>query len=328
MQDSSNAIRLISAIAAIIFGSGGIIALFYLANMAVNRLPYRSRSRILPWVYMVPALTVLGAFLILPTIRTLIISFMDRQSTAFVGLDNYIFAFTDPNMLIAFRNNVLWLVLVTGISVGLGLIIAVLVDRVKYEPLAKALIFMPMAISFVGASVIWRFVYAYQPPGVEQIGLLNAIAVALGFEPIGWLVNKAVNNFALIAIMIWLQTGFAMVLLSSAVKGIPKDVIEAARIDGASELQIFWRITIPMISSTIVVVSTTIIVLVLKVFDIVFVMTGGNLDTDVIASRMIKEMFNFRNFGRGSAIAVILLLAVIPVMVVNIRRFQQQEVNR
>ncbi|MGD1859594.1 MAG: carbohydrate ABC transporter permease [Leptolyngbyaceae cyanobacterium] len=328
MQDSSNAIRLISAIAAIIFGSGGIIALFYLANMAVNRLPYRSRSRILPWVYMVPALTVLGAFLILPTIRTLIISFMDRQSTAFVGLDNYIFAFTAPNMLLAFRNNVLWLVLVTGISGGLGLIIAVLVDRVKYEPLAKALIFMPMAISFVGASVIWRFVYAYQPPGVEQIGLLNAIAVALGFEPIGWLVNKAVNNFALIAIMIWLQTGFAMVLLSSAVKGIPKDVIEAARIDGASELQIFWRITIPMISSTIVVVSTTIIVLVLKVFDIVFVMTGGNLDTDVIASRMIKEMFNFRNFGRGSAIAVILLLAVIPVMVVNIRRFQQQEVNR
>ncbi|MEM6835597.1 MAG: sugar ABC transporter permease [Cyanobacteria bacterium P01_C01_bin.120] len=328
MQDSSNAIRLISAIAAIIFGSGGIIALFYLANMAVNRLPHRSRSRILPWVYMVPALTVLGAFLILPTIRTLIISFMDRQSAAFVGLDNYIFAFTNPDMLVAFRNNVLWLVLVTGISVSLGLIIAVLVDRVKYEPLAKALIFMPMAISFVGASVIWRFVYAYQPPGVEQIGLLNAIAVALGFEPIGWLVNKAVNNFALIAIMIWLQTGFAMVLLSSAVKGIPKDVIEAARIDGASELQIFWRITIPMISSTIVVVSTTIIVLVLKVFDIVFVMTGGNLDTDVIASRMIKEMFNFRNFGRGSAIAVILLLAVIPVMVVNIRRFQQQEVNR
>jgi alpha-glucoside transport system permease protein len=202
-----------------------------------------------------------------------------------------------------------------GVSVSLGLVIAVLVDRVKYEPLAKALIFLPMAISFVGASVIWRFVYAYQPPGVDQIGLLNAIVTGAGFEPIGWLVNKTVNNFALIAIMIWLQTGFAMVLLSSAVKGIPKDVIEAARIDGANEFQIFWRITIPMISSTIVVVSTTIIVLVLKVFDIVFVMTGGNLDTDVIASRMIKEMFNFRNFGRGSAIAVILLLAVIPVMV-------------
>jgi len=328
MQDASNVIRILSAIAAIILGSGGIIALFYLANMAVNRLPTPARSRILPWVYMVPALAVLGAFLILPTIRTIIISFMDRRSESWVGLDNYMFAFTNSDMLIAFRNNILWLVLVTGMSVSLGLVIAVLVDKVRYEPLAKALIFLPMAISFVGASVIWRFMYAYQPPGVEQIGLLNAIVVSLGFEPIGWLVNKAVNNFALIAIMIWLQTGFAMVLLSSAVKGIPKDIIEAARMDGANEFQIFWRITIPMISSTIVVVSTTIIVLVLKVFDIVFVMTGGNLDTDVIASRMIKEMFNFRNFGRGSAIAVILLLAVIPVMVANIRRFQQQEANR
>ncbi|TVP67036.1 MAG: sugar ABC transporter permease [Leptolyngbya sp. LCM1.Bin17] len=328
MQDTANLIRLLTAIAAIVLGSGGIIALFYGANWLVNGLPYGLRSRVLPWVYMTPALAVLAAFLILPTIRTLIISFMDRRSEAFVGLDNYIFAVTNSAMLIAFRNNLLWLVLVTSISVSLGLVIAVLVDRVPYEPLAKALIFLPMAISFVGASVIWRFVYAYQPPGFEQIGLLNAIVVALGFEPVGWLVNRTVNNFALIVIMIWLQTGFAMVLLSSAVKGIPQDVIEAARIDGANEFQIFWRITIPMINSTIVVVSTTIIVLVLKVFDIVFVMTGGNLDTDVIASRMIKEMFNFRNFGRGSAIAVILLLAVIPVMVANIRRFQQQEVNR
>lgn len=326
--DASNIVRILTAIAAIVLGSGGVIALFYGANLLANRLPPKVRSQILPWIYVVPALAFLGAFLVLPTVRTIFLSFMDQRSQNFVGFDNYIFAFTNPDMLVAFRNNVLWLVLVTGISVGLGLIIAVLVDRVPYEPLAKALIFLPMAISFVGASVIWRFMYAYQPPGVDQIGLLNAIVVALGFEPIGWLVNKTVNNFALIAIMIWLQTGFAMVLLSSAVKGIPKDVIEAARIDGANELQIFCRITIPMISSTILVVSTTIIVLVLKVFDIVFVMTGGNLDTDVIASRMIKEMFNFRNFGRGSAISVILLLAVIPVMMANIRRFQQQESTR
>ncbi|MDA0268358.1 MAG: sugar ABC transporter permease [Cyanobacteria bacterium] len=328
MQDTSNILRLLSAISAIIFGSGGIIALFYVANIAVNRLPSQARSRILPWVYMTPALLVLGAFLVLPTIRTIIISFMDQRSQSWVGLDNYHFAFTNAAMLTAFRNNILWLVLVTGLSVSLGLLIAVLMDRVKYEPLAKTLIFLPMVISFVGASVIWRFMYAYQPPGIDQIGLLNAIAVSLGFEPIGWLVNKRINNFALITIMIWLQTGFAMVLLSSAVKGIPKDVIEAARMDRASEFQIFWRITIPIISSTLLVVSTTIVVLVLKVFDIVFVMTGGNLDTEVIASRMIKEMFNFRNFGRGSAIAVILLLAVIPVMVANIRRFQQQEANR
>lgn len=329
MPDASNFSRIFSAIVAILGGSGGIIALFYLMNWAVNALPsYKWRSRLLPWVFVAPSLVVLGAYLILPTVRTIAISFLDRRSQNFVGLNNYLFAFTDESMLIAFRNNILWLVLVTGISVSLGLVIAVLVDRVRYEALAKGLIFLPMAISFVGASVIWRFMYAYNPPGVEQIGLLNALVVALGFEPIGWLVNKSLNNFALIAIMIWLQTGFCMVLLSSAVKGIPKDVIEAARMDGANEWQIFWRITIPTISSTIVVVATTVIVLVLKVFDIVFVMTAGNLDTDVIASRMIKEMFNFRNFGRGSAIAVILLLAVIPVMVTNIRRFQQQDANR
>ncbi|MEL6453868.1 MAG: sugar ABC transporter permease, partial [Cyanobacteria bacterium J06623_5] len=180
----------------------------------------------------------------------------------------------------------------------------------------------------VGASVIWRFMYAFKPAGTAQIGLLNAVAVSLGFEPVAWLVDRSINNFSLIAIMIWLQTGFCMVLLSSAVKGVPKDVIEAARVDGASEFQIFRRIIVPMIMPTVTVVATTVVVLVLKVFDIVFVMTGGNLDTDVIASRMVKEMFNFRNFGRGSAIAVILLIAVIPIMVANIRRFRQQELDR
>ncbi|MEO0836799.1 MAG: sugar ABC transporter permease [Cyanobacteria bacterium J06642_3] len=317
--------RILSAIAAIVVGSGGVIALFYAANYLVEKLPRKWRSQILPWVYTVPAILFLSAYLVLPTLRTIFLSFFDRRSTEFVGLDNFLFALTDSSMLIAFRNNMLWLVLVTSISVGLGLAIAVLVDRVRYEAVAKGLIFLPMAISFVGASVIWRFMYAYNPPGAEQIGLLNALVTGLGFEPIGWLVNKSINNFALIVIMIWLQTGFCMVLLSSAVKGIPQDIIEAARMDGASELQIFWRIIIPTISSTITVVATTVLVLVLKVFDIVFVMTAGNLDTDVVASLMIKQMFNFRHFGRGSAIAVILLIAVIPIMVVNIRRFQQQE---
>ncbi len=317
--------RILSAIAAIVVGSGGVIGLFFLANYLVEKLPRKWRSQILPWVYTLPAILFLSAYLVLPTLRTIFLSFFDRRSTEFVGLENFQFALTDSSMLIAFRNNMLWLVLVTTISVGLGLAIAVLVDRVRYEAVAKGLIFLPMAISFVGASVIWRFMYAYNPPGAEQIGLLNAFVTGLGFEPIGWLVNKSINNFALIVIMIWLQTGFCMVLLSSAVKGIPQDIIEAARMDGASEFQIFWRIIIPTISSTITVVATTVLVLVLKVFDIVFVMTAGNLDTDVVASLMIKQMFNFRHFGRGSAIAVILLIAVIPIMVVNIRRFQQQE---
>ncbi len=270
----------------------------------------------------------LTIYLVVPTLRTLYLSFFDSRSENFVGLQNYLFVLTAPDTLITFRNNILWLVLVTGLSVGLGLIIAVLIDRVKYENVAKSLIFLPMAISFVGASVIWRFIYAYRPEGAPQIGLLNAIVTSLGFAPVGWLVNPAINNFALIAIMIWLQTGFCMVLLSSAVKGVPDDVLEAARVDGASEIQIFRRIIVPMIMPTVLVVSTTVIVLVLKVFDIVFVMTGGNLGTDVIASRMIREMFNFRNYGRGSAIAVILLIAVIPVMVANVQRFRQQELDR
>ncbi|MEO0396926.1 MAG: sugar ABC transporter permease [Cyanobacteria bacterium P01_A01_bin.137] len=328
MFSAENLSLIVRALLAIAIGCGGIIALFYALNLLVERLPKTLRTVLLPWVYVGPAVLLLGAYLVLPTLRTVYISFLDNRSESFVGLKNYIFAVTDPDMLIAFRNNLMWLVLVTGVSVGLGLVIAVLVDRVKYEPVAKSLIFLPMAISFVGASVIWRFVYAYKPVGSDQIGLLNALVVTLGFEPIGWLVDRNLNNFALIAIMIWLQTGFCMVLLSSAVKGIPKDVLEAARMDGASELQIFRRVIIPMIMPTVTVVTTTTVVLVLKVFDIVFVMTGGNLDTDVIASRMIKEMFNFRNFGRGSAIATLLLFAVIPVMVVNIRRFRQQELSR
>ncbi|MGB7087986.1 MAG: sugar ABC transporter permease [Phormidesmis sp.] len=325
----NNLFLILSAIGAIVLGSGGVIGLFYGLNLLVTKaLPRSLQSKVLPWIYMGPSLLLLGAYLVLPTLRTVYLSFFNQNSSEFVGLRNYIFAFTSPDMLIAFRNNLLWLVLVTGVSVGLGLIIAVLIDRVRYEPLAKSLIFLPMAISFVGASIIWRFIYAYRPVGGDQIGLLNAIVVALGFEPVGWLVERGLNNFALIAIMIWLQTGFCMVLLSSAIKGVPKDVIEAARVDGANEFQIFRRITIPMIMPTVTVVATTVVVLVLKVFDIVFVMTGGNLDTDVIASRMIKEMFNYRDFGRGSAIAVVLLIAVIPVMVANIRRFRQQESNR
>ena len=324
-----NVSLILKALLAIALGSFGVIGLFYGLNILVEKtFPQRSRQHILPWIYIGPAMLLLGVYLVMPTLRTIYLSLFDNNSDRFVGLQNYLFVLTAPDTLITFRNNILWLVLVTGFSVGLGLVIAVLIDRVKYENVAKSLIFLPMAISFVGASVIWRFVYAYRPEGAPQIGLLNAIATGLGFEPVGWLVNPAINNFALIAIMIWLQTGFCMVLLSSAVKGVPDDVLEAARVDGASEIQIFRRIIVPMIMPTVLVVSTTVIVLVLKVFDIVFVMTGGNLGTDVIASRMIREMFNFRNYGRGSAIAVILLIAVIPVMVANIRRFRQQELNR
>lgn len=244
------------------------------------------------------------------------------------GLQNYLFAFTDPDMHIAFRNNVIWLVVGTTFSVSMGLLIATLVDRIRRESLAKSFIFLPLAISFVGASVIWKFVYAWAPEGRPQIGILNAVVTALGFEPIPWLINPPLNTFALIAIMIWLQTGFAMVVLSAALKGVPGELLEAARIDGASEVQIFFRVLIPYIRGAIITVGTTIFIAILKVFDIVYVMTSGNFETQVIANRMFVEMFNFRNFGRASALAVILLVVVIPIMIVNIRNLRRQGVNQ
>jgi alpha-glucoside transport system permease protein len=245
-----------------------------------------------------------------------------------LGLQNYQFAFTSPEMQIAFRNNLLWLIIGTGGSVAIGLIFATLVDRVKREALAKSFIFLPLAISFVGASVIWKFVYAWQPGGRAQIGLLNAVVTRFGLEPIPWLIETSFNTYALIVIMIWLQTGFAMVVLSAALKGVPGEVIEAARMDGASELQTFFRVIIPMIQGAIITVATTIFIAILKVFDIVYVMTSGKFETEVIANRMFVEMFNFRNFGRASSLAVILLVVVVPIMVINIRNLRRQGINR
>jgi alpha-glucoside transport system permease protein len=244
------------------------------------------------------------------------------------GLRNYRFAFSSPEMQIAFRNNILWLLIGTSGSVVIGLVFAALVDRIKREALAKTFIFLPLAISFVGASVIWKFVYAWQPAGRSQIGLLNALVTRLGFDPVPWIIQAPFNTYALIVIMIWLQTGFAMVILSAALKGIPGEVLEASRIDGANEFQIFFRIIIPMIRGSIITVSTTIFIAILKVFDIVYVMTSGKFETEVIANRMFVEMFTFRNFGRASALAVILLLVVIPIMVINIRNLRKQGINQ
>jgi len=319
-----------SAVLAVVLGIAGMFALFFGGEALIRLLPDKTQRRVRPWIYVGPTLLILGAYLVYPVINTLYLSFLDDRSEAFVGLANYVFAFTSKPMLIAFRNNLLWLVVFTLFTVGLGLIIAVLTDRVRYESIAKTLVFLPMAISFVGAGVIWKFVYAFRPAGRPQIGLLNAIGVALfkDFEPVGWLLEKSINNFALIAVGVWIWTGFCVVILSAALKGIPAEILEAARVDGANEWQVFWKIIVPMMSTTIAVVATTMIINVLKVFDIVYVMTNGSLGTEVLANRMYKEMFQFRDFGRGSAIAVVLLLAIIPVMIFNIRRFQEQEARR
>jgi len=317
--------QFVTAAVAIIWGVGGVAILFLLSNWLVEQMPQAWTDTLRPFVFVGPATAILSWYLLIPTIRTLYLSFLSAQSENFVGLQNYIFAFTNPDMLNSFRNNLLWLVIGTGLSVGFGLLVAVLADRSKFETVAKSLIFLPYAISFVGAGVIWRFIYFYKPPGRPQIGLLNAIITAFGVEPQAWLTIQPWNNLLLIAIMVWLQTGYAMVLLSAALKGVPDELLEAGRIDGANEVQVFFRIIIPYIQGTIVTVSTTIIIFSLKIFDIVFVMTNGNFGTEVIASRFYKQMFKFQHFGRGGAIAIILLVAVIPVMWYNLRQFGEQE---
>jgi alpha-glucoside transport system permease protein len=326
-QQNDSLPRILTAVIAIIWGVGGSAGLFYAANAVVEQLPLTLRRGILPYVFVGPAVFALGAFLLIPTILTLWLSFFNANSTQFVGLSNYVAVFTERTMLTAFRNNILWMVFGTAGCVIFGLLVAVLADRSSFETLAKSLIFLPMAISFVGAGVIWRFIYYYAPPGQPQIGLLNAIVTGLGGDPQAWTtLLQPWNNFFLIAIVIWLQTGFAMVIFSAAIKGVPEDVLEAARVDGATEIDIFFKIMIPAIQGTIVTVSTTIIIFTLKIFDVVLVMTGGQYGTNVIAVEFYQQFFTNRNFGYGSAIAIVLLLAVTPVMIYNLRQLNKQEV--
>jgi alpha-glucoside transport system permease protein len=296
-----------------------------LAERLLGLIPDRRRPAIRPWLWMLPAVALLVVFIVYPTIRTIVLSVYDADSSDPVGLTNYVYVFTEPSMLAALRNNILWLVIFTPITVTLGLIIAVLTDRVKYESVAKALVFLPMAVSFVAAGVIWKFMYDYRPPGLPQTGLLNAVVTAVGAEPQAWLTLAPWNNLALIAVAVWTWTGFCMVILSAALKGISPSLLEAARVDGANEWQVFRNVIVPLMSPTIAVVATTMIIFALKAFDIVYVMTNGNFETEVIANRMYKEMFNFANYGRAAAVAVILLVATVPIMLLNINRFRQQE---
>jgi alpha-glucoside transport system permease protein len=298
----------------------------FLSDKGVSRAGSRWREKLRPWVWLLPGLFLLVVFLIYPVVNTIVLSFKNADSSVFVGLKNYAYIFTDPSMLIVLRNNALWLVFFTLVTVTLGLLIAVLTNRVRYEAVAKAFIFLPMAISFVAAGVIWRFMYAFQPKGTAQVGTVNAVLTSVipSFQPVAWLFNPVTNNWALIVAGIWVWTGFAMVILSAGLKGIPNQLVEAARIDGAREGQIFFRVVLPLMMPTVTVVTVTLIINVLKIFDIIYVMTNGALGTEVIANRMYKEMFNYNNFGLASALAVLLLAAIIPVMIINIRRFGER----
>ncbi len=337
----------ITAVVAIIWGVGGIALLYWVFNWLVERLPDEWTRRLQPFVFVGPAIFILLAYLTLPAVNTFMLSLFDRdgwpdgtgfyqiwtwpeafQSESFVGIQNYIDIFSERLLSEALRNNVMWIVFGSTFSVAFGLLIAVLADRSRYERFSKTMIFLPMAISFVGASVIWNFIYEVRPAELPQIGLLNAVVVGLGGDPKPWYAWADIapwNNLFLIVIVVWLQAGFSMVLFSAALKGIPEELLEAARVDGANEVQIFFRIMIPYIRGTIITVWTTIVIFTLKIFDVVWVMTGGQFGTHVVATQFYRQAFTARNSGFGSAIAIVLLLAVVPVLIYNLRQFRDQE---
>jgi len=334
--------QVLSALLAVAAGIGASLVYFFGSNWLLDRLApdgraadgrYLSREKIRnairPWLFLFPALAILAIYLVYPVVETTRLSFFGRNGDVFVGLSNYRWAVNDPTLQTAIRNNVLWLLVVPSLSTVFGLVVATLADRVSWGNIAKSLVFMPMAISFVGASVIWKFVYDFRGPEAQQIGVVNALVVALGGEPQAWITIPFWNNFLLMVILIWIQTGFAMVILSAALRGVPEETIEAAQIDGASAFAVFFRIIIPQITSTILVVWTTITIVVLKIFDIVAAMTNGQWGTEVLANAMIDWMFRGGgDFGRGGTIALFIMIAVIPIMIWNIRRFQAEEAMR
>jgi alpha-glucoside transport system permease protein len=306
-----------------------LIGYITLAEIALRPLPSLPAAAVRPWLWTAPGFFFLSVFLIYPTLKTIDLSFFGPDSATFVGLANYVPIFTEAATQTALRNNGLWLVLFTLLTVSLGLLMAVLTDRVRYEAIAKSVVFLPMAVSFTAASVIWKFVFDYRPAGTAQTGTLNALLTLIpGFQPQAWLISSPLNSVLLIIASVWVWTGFCMVVLSAALKGISAELLDAARVDGASEWQVFWRVIFPLLGSTVAVVTTIMIVFALKTFDVVYVMTSGNYSTQIIAVSQYQQMFTNRDFGKASAIGVVLLVAILPVLAFNLRRFREQEAVR
>ncbi len=323
--------KILIGILAVGLGVGGAALFFYFLNMAIEGLPDKASEALIPYAYVLPGLGLIGLMLLYPVLQTILYSFADKDSEKLVGLDNYKEIFGDSVFRQALFNNLLWIFVVPAVTVSIGVVVAVLADRLsaRGEKITKSIIFLPMAISFVGASAIWTLVYDFNA-GSKQTGLLNALWTAVGGEPQTWLQvsDFRLNSLLLMVILIWLQVGFAMILLSSAIKGVPGETLEAARIDGASEWQIFWKVIIPQIKGTIITVFVTVLILVLKVFDIVFVLTNGFFNTEVIANLFYKEAFANGQNGTAAAIVVVLLAAVTPVLIYQVRHFRQEDANR
>lgn len=323
----------LQAVLTIIIGVGGCVGYFYFSNQFLDKVIFPAKGEhagrnitranmVRPWLFLFPALAALGLYLAYPVFETLRLSLSERlpgNQSQFVGLDNYQQMFGEAKFWEAMRNNLLWLLVVPALSTVFGLLAAQLSDRVRWGNIAKSLIFMPMAISFVGAAVIWKLIYDTRPVEQEQIGALNAIYLFFGGDqPVTWLTQIPWNSFLLMIVLVWIQTGFAMVILSAALRGIPEETVEAAIVDGANPFQVFFKIKVPQIRSTIVVVWTTITIVVLKVFDIVFAMTNGQWETQVLANYMYDKMFRASDWGVGSASAMIIMLLVSPILVWNV----------
>ena len=313
--------KVVQMLAAILLFVAIMGIILFLASLAKGR----SGDRAVGYLYLAPTLLMLLVGLVYPGLRTVWQSFFNAAGDAFIGLDNYATIFSDADQLTVLRNTVFWVVVTPFVATAVGLIYAILVDKARLESAAKALIFLPMAISFVGASIIWRFVYEYRPNqgNVKQIGLLNQILVWLGADPQQWLINSPLNTFLLIVVMIWIQAGFAMTVLSAAIKAIPDDVIEAARLDGVTPFGMFRFITLPSIRPAVVVVLTTIGIATLKVFDIVRTMTGGQFGTSVVANEFYLQSFRLSDLGMGSALAMVIFVLVVPIVIYNVRQMRK-----
>lgn len=327
------------AVLTIIIGVGGCVGYFYFSNQFLDKVLFPAKgpniarnitraNMVRPWLFLFPALAALSVYLAYPVVETLRLSLTERlpgNESRFVGLDNYQKMFKEDKFWEAMRNNMLWLLVVPALSTVFGLIAAQLSDRVRWGNIAKSLIFMPMAISFVGAAVIWKLVYDTRPIDQDQIGALNAMYLFFGgTEPQQWLTHLTWNNFYLMAVLVWIQTGFAMVILSAALRGIPEETVEAAIVDGANPFQVFFKIKVPQIMGTIVVVWTTITIVVLKVFDIVYAMTNGQWETQVLANYMYDKMFRASDWGVGSASAMIIMLLVSPILIWNVYNVRKE----
>ncbi|MEU4836266.1 sugar ABC transporter permease [Streptosporangium sp. NPDC023615] len=304
----------------LLIGVAAFLVVVAVVLILVDRVPMRRRAWMHAAILLLPAVLLLTIGLIIPAIRTSMLSFMSGDGQSWVGTDNYGWMFTQAEALTVLRNTLVWVLLVPILVTTVGLLYAVLVDRTRFESLAKSLVFLPMAISFVGAGIIWRFVYAYRSEEQEQIGLLNQLVVAFGGEPQQWLQEPPLNTLFLIVVMVWIQAGFATVVLSAAIKGIPAEIVEAAKLDGTTPAQMFFQVTLPSIRSAVIVVMVTQSIATLKLFDIVRTMTGGQFDTSVIANEMYNQAFRYGETGRGAALAVFLFVLVLPIVIYQIRQ--------